>query len=228
MALIYRHGGTTFHIVDIDAIYEREQRAVRTRFAKRPITGLQAIASTPLFAAFHPGEDDAFSIINADTDRVTAFGRTGAPQRMVVVAPDGSDAGRLIVLTHLFDTTGRTQAFVVSVELDSLHPESSRVPAGADALYVMPDAATIATWSANDAGDITLWPLGDTTLEAAIEAPALLLNGRFDAATSPLMTAEPGRIGRPAPTQGARKQRTPTPTQPPVQESADVAHHRHR
>ncbi len=172
-ALVHRSGGTTFHVVDLAAADDAEQKSFRTRNAKRPITRIAPIDGTELFIAFHPGDTDAVSVIDTETDRVTAFGRTGAPSAVII----SQALGRLYVLTHL-----GADDFLVSVDLMTLHPESSLIPGGAEELYVMPAVDTVATWSPRGGGTLVTWPSQATFLDAAVEAVGIFFHDAFERA----------------------------------------------
>ena len=175
IAVIYRSGGTAFHILDIAALEEKKDKAFRTRYANRAIHSLLPVPSEPLFFAFHGGTEEAVSVINADTDRVTSFGRTG----YVVAAQLSEPLERLFLITRV-----GTDDFVVSVNTATLHATASQIPGGAAHLFVLPEAATVATSADVLGGQLTLWPADQIDDEAAYAVPAYLLDGLLDRAAN--------------------------------------------
>ncbi|MGM0575994.1 MAG: hypothetical protein ACQEXJ_09720 [Myxococcota bacterium] len=173
VALVFRSGGTAFHILDVAAVAEKKDKAFRTRFAADGISDVHPVAGTPMFVALHDSADEAVSVIDADTDRVTSFGRTGAVRDMVL-APS---LGRLYLLTGL-----GADDYVVGVRLDNLHPTAARVPAGADRLLLLPSAGTVAASAGVSGGHLALWPADRTHDGATHVVPAYLLDGLLDRA----------------------------------------------
>ncbi|MFT7580149.1 MAG: hypothetical protein ACI9MR_001816 [Myxococcota bacterium] len=176
IALIYRQGSTTFHILDVAELRAKKDKAFRTRTARQPIASLLPVPGTPLFFAFHDDANEAVSVIDADTDRVTSFGRTGTVRQAIIA----QDLGRAYFLTQL-----GSDSFLVSVQLDNLHPESSPIPGGADTLHVMPAAGTVVASRVDEAtlgGHLVLWPALFTVGDASRALPGVLLTGLVDRA----------------------------------------------
>lgn len=174
IAVIYRAGGTAFHILDVGAIEDKKDKAFRTRYANHAIQSLLPVPGTPLFFAFHNDTDEAVSVINADTDRVTSFGRTGYVRDLVL----SQVLDRLYLLTRVGNDD-----YLVNVQLDNLHPTTSPVPNGASRLLLLPGAGTVATTADLIGGQLVLWPAGDTSEDTAYAVPAYLLDGLLDRAT---------------------------------------------
>jgi len=173
IAVIYRAGGTAFHILDIAAIEEKKDKAFRTRYANHAIQSLMPIPGTPRFIAFHNDTDEAVSVINADTDRVTSFGRTGYVRDVVL----SQDLGRLYLLTRVDSAD-----YLVNVQLDNLHPTAAEVPNGGTRLLLLPAVGTVATSGDLVGGQLVLWPADATTDDDAYAVPAYLLDGLLDRA----------------------------------------------
>lgn len=171
MAVMFRAGGTAFHILDVAALAERREKAYRTRFAQRPIIDLLPVPDSALFFAFHNDALEGVSVIDADRDRVTGFGRTGAV-RAVLLAPE---LGRLYLLTRVSG-----EDFVVSITLADLHPEAMAVPGRADALLLAPDGGTLATTAELPGGQVVLWPALLTEGAAPLSVPGYLLDSLLD------------------------------------------------
>lgn len=172
IAIVHRVGGTNFDIVDVAAIEEKKDKAARKRHAKHGIQRLIPVPGTSLFVALHGGATDAVSVIHANTDRITPFGRTGVVQDVFL----SSDASMLFLLTSL-----GSDDYLVSVDMASLHPETAAIPAGADDLLVLEASGTIAAASAGvPGGRLTLWPTGATVDSAAHEVLGFLFDKLLD------------------------------------------------
>lgn len=173
IAVMHRAGAKSFHILDVAALTDKKDKALRTRFARAAIRDLVAVPDSPLFFAFHDGTDEAVSVINADTDRITSFGRTGLVRSHALSEP----LGRLYLTTSV-----GADDYLVSVTLPDLHPQSSLIPGGADRLLVLPDAMTVATSASLPGGHLVLWPADATLDDDALALPAYLLDGLLDRA----------------------------------------------
>lgn len=169
MALLWSStSGTTFHVVDLVAMAREQNKAFKSRSSRAPFTDLIPIPGTPRFFAIHRSTDQGLSVVDADSDRVTGFGRTGQVRSLVM----GED--HAYVLTTLGQET-----WLVAIELESLHPEVALVPDGAESLAVLGDANTIAALTSEPGGLVTLWPLTDTSDAAALAVPGFLLDDLF-------------------------------------------------
>lgn len=169
MALLWSStSGTSFHVVDLVAMAREQNKAFKTRSSRAPFTELIPIPGSPRFFAIHRSTDQGLSVLDADSDRVTGFGRTGQVRSLVM----GAD--HAYVLTTLGQET-----WLVAIALESLHPEVSLVPDGAESLAVMPDANTIAALTSEPGGLVTLWPLTDTSDAAALAVPGFHLDDLF-------------------------------------------------
>lgn len=169
MALLWSStSGTTFHVVDLVAMAREQNKAFKTRSSRAPFTELVPIPGSPRFFAIHRSTDQGLSVLDADSDRVTGFGRTGQVRSLVM----GED--HAYVLTTLGQET-----WLVAIELESLHPEVAQVPDGAESLAVLGDANTIAALTSEPGGLVTLWPLTDTSDAAALAVPGFLLDDLF-------------------------------------------------
>jgi len=173
IAVIFRSGSRSFHVLDVAALQDKKDKALRTRTASRSIQGVLHIPDTPLFVAFHNDPNEAVTVLNTATDRVTSFGRTG----LVRAVSLSETLGHLYLLTRLGSAD-----YLVSVRLDNLHPRSALVPGGADALLVLPEAGTVAAARDTPGGHLVLWPYDDTTSDAAVAVPGFLLEGVLDRA----------------------------------------------
>lgn len=160
--------GSTFHVVDLVAMARQQNKAFKTRTARAPFSDLIPIPGSPRFFAIHRSTDQGLSVIDADSDRVTSFGRTGEV-RSLVLSDDHAYA-----LSRLGQET-----WLVAIELDSLHPEVALVPDGAESLAVMSEANTIAALAYAPGGLVTLWPLTDTSDAATLSVPGFLLDDLF-------------------------------------------------
>jgi len=167
-ALLYAPGAQAFHVVDIAAIEEKKAKAARTRQAHRPIVDLVPIVGTPLFGALHADNNEAFSIIDTDIDRVTPFLQTGSVERLEL----STALGRLFLLTR-YDGT----PYMVSISLDDLHPESASVDGAAETLFVLEGSGTVGVAALDGTGSLTLWPFGQTIESAGTFIPGLWLDG---------------------------------------------------
>jgi hypothetical protein len=169
-ALIYAslRGTSTFHVMDLEAFAAGDARAFRTRTTREPFSRVLPIPGSTRFVVLKDGATDAVGILDADTDRVAGFGRTGAI-RDLRLAPE---LGRLYALTSVDGAD-----FLVSVDLADLHPEVAAVPLGAEALFTLPSAGTVATWSAAAGGTLVLWPALETRGDNAFAMPGLALTG---------------------------------------------------
>ncbi len=169
-ALVYARGArsSTFHVVDILAFDTGEQRATRTRTTRESFSDVVPIPGSARFVILRDNPEAAVGILDADTDRVAGFGRTGMIRSLQL----DTDLDRLYALTYVDGAD-----WLVSVDLADLHPEASRVPVGGEALYLLPGADTIATWSSRSAGTLVLWPALSTLPEDAFAMPAFLLGG---------------------------------------------------
>jgi hypothetical protein len=173
-ALLYAGGyaggrsTSTFHVLDLEAFAAGDARAFRTRTTREPFSRVLPIPGSTRFVVLKDGASDAVGILDADTDRVAGFGRTGAIRDLRLE----SDLGRLYALTSV---DGR--AFLVSVDLADLHPEVAEVPSGAESLLTLPSADTVATWSPRAGGTLVLWPALETLDAASIALPGLALTG---------------------------------------------------
>ncbi|TNF24568.1 MAG: hypothetical protein EP329_24690 [Deltaproteobacteria bacterium] len=175
IAVIYRSGGTAFHILDIGAIEEKKDKAFRTRYANHAIQSLLPIPNTAFFVAFHNDTDEAVSVINADTDRVTSFGRTGYVRDVIL----SQELGRLYLLTRVDSAD-----YLVNVQLGNFHPTAAPVPNGASRLLLLPGVGTVATSADLVGGQLVLWPADVTTEDTAYAVPAYLLDGLLDRAAN--------------------------------------------
>ena len=170
MALLWSStSGTTFHVIDLVAMAREQNKAFKTRSSRAPFTELVPIPGSPRFFAVHRSTDQGLSVLDADSDRVTGFGRTGQVRSLVM----GDD--HAYVLTTLGQET-----WLVSIDLESLHPEVAQVGHGAENLAVMADANTVAALSSEPGGLVTLWPLTDTSDAAALSVPGFLLDELFN------------------------------------------------
>jgi|GEM_PF-1514625 len=169
-ALVYNANSvsSTFHILDINAFDTGEQRAYRTRTTREPFTSVIPIPGTPRFIVLKTGSNNSVGILDADTDRVAGFGKTGDIKSLEL----NTDLDRLYALTRVDN-----QDYVVSVNLMDLHPESSPVPEGGDLMMLLPNVATVATWRNSPGGHLVLWPALSTLPEDALVAPGFLLDG---------------------------------------------------
>jgi len=174
-AVVWTPGASQFHVVDLEALAAGSDRAFRTRSTREPFTTLLPVPGTPLFVMFHANNDKAVSVLDAATDRVTTFGRTGEVRQALLV----EELGRLFVLTSL----GGDQ-FLVSVDLATLHPETALVPDGATGIAVLADVQTVAAFAPSAEGHVVLWPAGDTRGVAAQAASGYLLEGLFQRTTT--------------------------------------------
>ncbi|MFO0750498.1 MAG: hypothetical protein U1F43_33240 [Myxococcota bacterium] len=169
-AVAWSPGASQFHVVDIEALAEGSDKAFRTRSTREPFTSLLPVPGTALFVMFHASSDKAVSVLDAATDRVTSFGRTGD----VLAAELVPELGRLFLLTGL---GGRS--YIVSVDLATLHPETAEVPDAATGLAVLSGVQTVAAFSQSAEGHVVLWPAGDTRPGATQAIPGYLLDGLF-------------------------------------------------
>ncbi len=172
MAAAYRPSDRALHLVDLEAIATKKDKAVTTRYAESPLSSLTPIPGRPRFIALHPGSTNAISVIDAATGRITPFGQTGAV-RSLTLAPD---LDRAFLLTRL----GATD-HVVSLDLATLHPTVATLATQADHLLVLPDASTVAAVHLAPGGRLTLWPADAVADEASRVVPAPLLEGLLDA-----------------------------------------------
>lgn len=172
MALAWRKGASRFLLIDLEALRRGESRAITTRTTRTPFSRLLPLPGGTRFLAVHDASSgDGVSIIDAETDRITGFGRTGN-------VTDISMIENLDSLHILSQVDGNT--FLVTVDLASLHPEVTAVPGGGERLAVLPGADTLAAIAYRQGGLVTLWPLDDTSAEAALSVPGFLLEGLFD------------------------------------------------
>lgn len=169
-AVAWSPGASQFHVVDLEALAQGSDKAFRTRTTREPFTTLIPVPGTALFVMFHASSDKAVSVLDAETDRVTSFGRTGAVLDAVLV----SELDRLFLLTA---EAGKT--YIVSVDLATLHPETAEVPEGATGLAVLAGVQTVAAFSQSPEGHVVLWPAGDTRPAAAQAVPGYLVEGLF-------------------------------------------------
>lgn len=167
-ALVYARGiqSNTFHVIDLVAFDTGEQRASRTRTTRDSFFEVRPIPGSARFIILRDNTDAAVGILDADTDRVAGFGRTGAIRSLQL----DTDLDRLYALTFVDGAD-----WLVSVDLGDLHPEATRVPEGGEALFLLPGAETVATWSQRATGTVVLWPALSTLPEDAFAMPALLL-----------------------------------------------------
>ncbi|MCA9516022.1 MAG: hypothetical protein KC635_13845 [Myxococcales bacterium] len=170
-AVMFRAGSVSFHILDVAALEERKEKSYRTRFAQRPIVDLLPIPDTPLFVAFHNDALEGVSVIDADTDRVNGFGKTGSVRGVLLA----QDLGRLYLLTRV-----DSEDFVVAVTLADLHPEVVAVPGRADAMLLSRDGGTIATTADLPGGQLVLWPALLADDSEALAVPGYLLDSLLD------------------------------------------------
>lgn len=171
MALVWSSAhGTTFHVVDLDRLASGANKAFETRTSHHAFTELLPIPATSAFIALHPSDDEGVSVIDAATSRITGFGKTGRVVSLALSEP----LGRLFLLTaHAGD------AFIVSVDLATLHPEVALAPEGADAFAVLPEAATLAAFADRQGGLVTLWPALAAADDTTLVLSAFLLDGLF-------------------------------------------------
>lgn len=168
MALLFG-GSDAFHILDVGQVEAKKDKALRTRFGASTINEVYPVPGTPLFVATHSQGDAGLSIIHADTDRVTAFGSTGTV-RDLHISPD---LGRVYLRT-----TVSGQQYVVSIDLESLHPDAAEAPRNENnALVVVEGGQTVALYTPTDGGLLTLWPAAGTTDEDTLAYPGFLLDG---------------------------------------------------
>jgi hypothetical protein len=171
MALAWSsYSGQTFHVVDLKAMALSQNKAFKTRSARAPFTTLLPIPNSPRFFAIHSSGDQGLSVIDADTDRITSFGRTGLVRDISI----SENLDHAYVLTRLGQET-----YLVAVELSTFHPEVALIPDGADALAVLPDAGTVAAITYRTGGLVTLWPLSNTSDATTQAAPGFLLDNVF-------------------------------------------------
>ena len=150
MALVWSsRDGTRFAVVDLERMAAGANKAFEVRTSRDVFSALLPIPETARFVALHGDADQAVSVIDADTSRVTGFGRTGAVKDLALVPA----LGRLYLLTHLGN-----EDFMVSVDLTTLHPEVALVPEGADALALLPGVTTAAAVAYREGGHLGLWP----------------------------------------------------------------------
>lgn len=171
MALTWSsRNGYVFNVIDLERMATGANKAFETRTAREAFSTLLPIPTTSRFIALHDSADEGVSVIDAATSRVTGFGRTGN----VIALQLSESLGRLFLLTRLgFDD------FVVSVDLETLHPEVARVPEGANALAVMPGVSTVAAVSYREGGRVTLWPALATGDDTTRVVSGFLLEGLF-------------------------------------------------
>ncbi len=171
MALLYG-GSDAFHILDVGQVEAKKDKAFRTRHAAATISEVYPVPGTPMFVATHPLVDTGLSVIHADTDRVTPFGSTGTV-RDLHISPE---LGRIYLRTSLSG-----QQYVVSVDLESLHPEAAEAPRNENnRLMVVEGGQTVAVFTPAQGGLLTLWPAQSTTDEDTLAYPGFLLDGLLD------------------------------------------------
>jgi hypothetical protein len=112
--------------------------------------------------------ESTVGILDADTDRIAGFGRTGNIRALEL----DTELDRLFALTTIDN-----REYVVSVDLADLHPEASPVPHRASHLFILPDSGTIATWGALDGGLLVTWPAFSTLPESSTAYPGYLFDG---------------------------------------------------
>lgn len=174
VAVAFRAGATEFHVVDLAAIETKKDKSFRTRFAYDAIDSLLPVPGTALFFAFHPSTSRAVSVIDADTDRITPFEQTGFVRQVVL----DESLGRVYLLTRLASVD-----YLVSVQLDNLHPQRATIHDGAERILLSPSGQTVIAVSDLPGGRYTLWPALATSDEHARAVPAFLLSGVLDRLT---------------------------------------------
>lgn len=162
---------STFHVIDLPAMAAREDKAFRTRTTRATFSKVVPIPRSSRFLAINTIFDQGVSVIDADTDRVTGFGRTGSVKDISIF----ENLDRAYILTSV-----DYQTFLVGIDLESLHPEIAEIRDGADRIAVMPNANTVAAISQVAGGLLTLWPLSDTSDGASLTVPGLLVDHLFD------------------------------------------------
>lgn len=172
-ALVWTPGDSKFHVVDVEALAAGDDKSFRTRTTREPFATVLPVPDTTLFVLFHGTADKGVSVLDAETDRVTSFGRTGAVRQTIL----SEELGRLFLLTRFGGDD-----FVVSVDLETLHPETALVPDGADGIALLSGVQTLAAFSSAIEGHVVLWPAGDTRTVAAQAVPGFLLEGLFQRA----------------------------------------------
>jgi len=169
-ALVWTPGATQFHVVDVEALAAGNDKSFRTRTTREAFSSVLPVPGTTLFVLFHGSQDKGVSVLDAGTDRVTSFGRTGAVLQTIL----SPELGRLFLLTRFAG-----DEYVVSVDLATLHPETALVPDGATGLALLPEVQTLAAYASTVEGHVVLWPAGDTRSVAAQAVPGFLLEGLF-------------------------------------------------
>jgi hypothetical protein len=163
--------GLSFHVIDLVRMWKGQNRAFKSRATRDRFSGLTPIPGTSRFIALHADSDRGLSIIDADSDRVTGFGRTGTVSALEL----STDLNRLFVLTRL-----GSQSYLVSVDLDTLHSEPAPIPDGADGLVILPEVTTVAAVAYRPYGQVALWPAALTTPDTTTQLLGFLADGLFD------------------------------------------------
>lgn len=162
--------GFTFHVVDLEKMEAGANKAFETRTVRDAFSTLLPIPQTTSFVALHLSDDEGMSVINAATSRVTGFGRTGRVGSLELVPA----LNRLFVLTHF-----ASDDFIVSVDLETLHPDVAEVPDGASDFAVLPNVGTLAAIAHPEGGRVTLWPTDATADDTTRVVSGFLLEGLF-------------------------------------------------
>lgn len=160
-----------FHVVDLVAMATQKAKSVRSRFVGTAVDAVVEVAEHDLFVALQ--SDGGVSVVEAEADRVTTFTDTGDVRGWELAD------GALHLLTHL---GGANDAWLVQVDLESLHPEAAQIPGPAEVLFRIGGTPALGTASTWDGGTLTLWPSGvDAGDESEVWVhPAFLLGGLFD------------------------------------------------
>lgn len=171
MALVWSsRNGTRFAVVDLLRMADGANRAFEVRTSRDVFSALLPIPASARFIALHGDADQAVSVIDADTSRITGFGRTGEVKDLRL----SPELGRLYLLTHL-----GSDDFMVSVDLATLHPEVALVPEGADALALLPGVTTAAAVAYREGGHLGLWPALATGDDRTQVVTGFLLDALF-------------------------------------------------
>lgn len=161
----------SFHVVELDELETKKGKAVRTRFAGQQIQDLIVLPDGDGFVALHPGSQSAVSIVDAETDRVTAFDQTGSLEG----ASLREDAGQLIILT-----SRDGWAWLVTIDLETLHPTAVQAPVQADYLLALEPSGTLVTYDDTARGTLSIWPGGATDEVEPIVVIGLFFDGALE------------------------------------------------